>query len=250
MPTAVVADQDHTTAFPRRPRPGVVMGLRGGQIALIATAIVIIVVGLFTHAFPGPLRGAGLGAAIALVVLAVATVEGRPAYRWLATRTGHVMRAWRGDSTVARPVHVGSLGRHRDVSSGVGLLPGRAVSIQVHELDGVAYLFHPHQGTLTAVVEVTSPEFLLRDPIDRNARVAGWGRVLAAATRTGAIRQVHLLERSLPDDGTALSAYTNAHLSTEPEQLTLADAYRDMIGDLRGGADRHQTFLAITPYFE
>ncbi|MDD2859273.1 MAG: PrgI family protein, partial [Candidatus Nanopelagicales bacterium] len=113
-------------------------------------------------------------------------------------------------------------------------------------LDGVGYLFHPHQATVTAVVEVTSPAFLLRDPVDRNSRIAGWGRVLAASTRTGAIHQVQLLERSIPDDGSELKAYTDAHLTTEPTQLTLADAYRDLVGDLRGGADRHQTFLAIT----
>ena len=66
-------------------------------------------------------------------------------------------------------------------------------------------LYHPHQGTLTGVIEVTSPEFLLRDPADRNARVAGWGRVLAAAARTGTIKQVHLLERSIPHDGASMT---------------------------------------------
>jgi len=246
MPTAVVEGHDVTAAFPRRPRPGIVMGLRPGQVALFAFTVLTVVLALFTSAFPGLFRGLALGVAITAVVLAISTIEGKPGYLWLATRTSHTFRSMRGHTTLARPMHVGSLGRHKHIEHGIGLLPGRSVSIQLHELDHVGYLYHPHQGTLTGIIEVTSPEFLLRDPADRNARVAGWGRVLAAATRTGAIRQVQLLERSIPDDGSDLAAYTDTHLSCEPEQLTLADAYRDLVGDLRGGADRHQTFIAIT----
>jgi hypothetical protein len=246
MPTTVIADEDVTAAFPRRPRPGIVMGLRGGQLVLLAIAGLLLVMAMFTGTFPGPSRGVAFGVAAVLVLLASTTVEGRPGYRWLAARTSHALRGLRGNTTITRPVAVGALPTSRGVERAAGLLPGRAAAITVHALDGVGYLYHPHTGTLTGIVEVTSPEFLLRDPGDRNARVAGWGRVLAAATRTGAIRQVQLLERSIPDDGTALAEYTDAHLSTTPEQLTLADAYRDLIGDLRGGADRHQTFLAIT----
>ena len=246
MPTAAIDDHDATAAFPRRPRPGIVMGLRPGQVALFAFTVLTVILALFTSVFPSLVRGLALGIAITAVVLAISTIQGKPGYQWLATRTSHTLRAMRSQTTLARPIHVGSLGHHKQIEHGIGLLPGRAVSIQLHEFDGVGYLYHPHQGTITGIVEVTSPEFLLRDPADRNARVAGWGRVLAAATRTGAIRQVQLLERSIPDDGSDLAAYTETHLSREPEQLTLADAYRDLVGDLRGGADRHQTFLAIT----
>ena len=246
MTATAIEDRDVTVAFPRRPRPGIVMGLRTEQVALFAVAVVLLVIALFAGALPGIGRGLALGAVAALVILATSTVQSRPGYAWLATRASHSLRAHRGHATFAKPVYVGSLGNHPTVDKALGLVPGRAASVQVHELNCVGYLFHPHQGTLTSVVEVTSPEFLLRDPVERNARVAGWGRVLAAATRTGAIRQVQLLERSIPDDGSELSAYTDAHLTTEPTQLTLADAYRDLVGDLRGGADRHQTFLAIT----
>jgi hypothetical protein len=222
------------------------MGLRGGQVALVSIAVLTVVVALFTGVFPGPTRGLAFGVAVACIVLAFATVEDKPGYQWLAARGSHWARSRRGDTTFAQPIHVGSLGTHPHLTHALGLVPGRSQAIQLHEFDGAGYLFHPHQGTITAVIEVTSPEFLLRDPVDRNARVAGWGRVLASATRTGAIRQVQLLERSIPDDGTDLADYTNTHLTTDPMQLTLADAYRDLVGDLRGGADRHETYLAIT----
>ena len=245
MPSTTVTDTDVTTAFPRRPRPGIVMGLRGGQVLLLSCAGLLLLLVTFTGAFPSLSRGAVVGIVGVLVLMAVATVQDRPAYLWLAGRVSHVARARRGNTTMSRPIKAGTI-REPKLDRGLGLLPGRAASIQVHELDGVGYLYHPHAGTLTGIVEVTSPEFLLRDPVDRNARVAGWGRVLAAATRTGAVRQVQLLERSIPDDGSALAAYTDTHLTIEPEQLTLADTYRDLTGHLRGGADRHQSFLALT----
>jgi hypothetical protein len=245
MPPTTVTDSDVTAAFPRRPRPGIVMGLRGGQIALLSSAGLLLILVTFTGAFPSLSRGAVLGIIGVLVLLAVATVQDRPAYLWVSARLSHFVRAGRGNTVMSRPIKAGTL-RDPRIEKGFGLLPGRAASIQVHEMDGMAYLYHPDTGTLTGIVEVTSPEFLLRDPVDRNARVAGWGRVLAASTRTGAVRQVQLLERSIPDDGTALAAYTDSHLTTAPEQSALAGTYRDLTGNLRGGADRHQSFLAIT----
>ena len=246
MTTTVTTDSaDITGAFPRRPRSGIVMGLRAGQIALVAVAGVLTLIVLFTSAFPAALRGMVLGIAGVLVLLAVAVVDDRPAYRWVVARTSQALRRVRGNTVVSRPIHLGAAPVPA-VDRAVGLLPGRAASIQLYEHDGVGYLYHPHQGTLTGVIEVTSPEFLLRDPADRNARVAGWGRVLAAATRTGTIRQVHLLERSIPDDGSSLTTYTDTHLTTDPDYATLADTYRALTGHLRGGADRHQSFLAVT----
>lgn len=248
MPSiTAVHDPDVTAAFPRRPRPGILMGLRFGQIALLGVAVVVGVLALFTGTFPGPARGLAFGATGALILLAVAQVDGRPAYAWLAVRSGHAVRTLRGDTAIHRPVlRTRKLRPGAAITGSTGLLPGRAAAITVREVDGVAYLLQPRDGTVTAVIEVTSPEFLLRDPVDRNARVAGWGRILAAATRTGAIRQVHLLERSIPDDGTALTDYTREHLTTDSQQLTLADAYTDLVWELRGGADRHESYLAVT----
>ncbi len=246
MVSTVIVDHDVTAAFPRRPRPGIVMGLRLAQVALLAAAGLLLVAALFTSAFPGPGRGLAFGIAAVLVLLATSTVEGRPGYAWLAARSSHAVRRLRGNTTITRPVKAGTLPAPTAIRRAAGLLPGRAGAISVHEMGGAGYLYHPHSATLTGIIEVTSPEFLLRDPADRNARVAGWGRVLAAATRTGAIRQLQLLERSIPDDGSALAEYTDTHLSSDPQQLTLTDAYRDLVGGLRGGADRHQAFLAIT----
>lgn len=251
MPAVVASDADVSAAFPRRPRAGVVMGLRAGQIALTTAAVVLTTLAAFTPLVPPVAAGTVFGIAAGLLVLAGATVEDRPAYRWLATRTAHARRARRGDTAIARPLAVTPLTRARvDLAARIGrepgVLPGRLAAVEVIESDGIAYVWDRHQATVTAVIEVTSPEFLLRDPADRNARVAGWGRVLAAATRTGAIRQVQVLERSIPDDGTELAAWTDARLTDDPAFANVTTAYRELIGGLRGGADIHHTYLALT----
>jgi hypothetical protein len=245
---STVSDPDATAAFPRRPRPGIVMGLRAGQVALMGSAIVLAIIGLFAGGLVGPVRGLTVGSAATCVLLALAHVDGRPGYLWIVHRAHHGLRAAHRDTVVHRPVTVrGHRARPAErIRQRAGMLPGRTAAITVYEVDQVAYLHHPHQGTVTAVVEVTSPEFLLQDPAERNARVAGWGRVLAAASRTGAVRQVHLLERAIPDDGTELAAYTDTHLSADPHHAHLTQAYRELTGALRGGADRHQAFLALT----
>ena len=251
MSASAVVDPDVTAAFPRRPREGIVMGLRAGQIVLIASAVLLATVAGFTSVFPPMLTGTVLGVAVALLVLAGTTVEGRPGYRWVAVRMGHAQRAMRADTTIARPIAVTALTRERvdltaRIEADAGVLPGRLAAVEVVDVGGIAFVVDRFNATMTAVVQVTSPEFLLRDPADRNARVTGWGRVLAAATRTGAIKQVQLLERSLPDDGTELATWTNERLTPDPDFAAVTTAYRELIGGLRGGADKHETFLAIS----
>lgn len=245
-PVVHSVDADVTGVFPSRPRPGIVMGLRLGQVGLYACSGGLLVAAVFTGVFRGPSRGLVFGVAAVLAVLAASTVEGRTGYGYLTARAMHAWRTWRGDTAMGRPVYAGAVGAFPQVQHAIGLLPGRAASIAVHEHDGVAFLVHPGQGTITAVVEVASPEFLLRDAADRSARVAAWERALAATTRGGAVRQLQVLERSIPDDGSELTAYTGANLSTDPRLEAAADTYRGLVGGLRGGTDRHHTYLALT----
>lgn len=157
-----------------------------------------------------------MGVCGVLVLLAVATVQDRPAYLWATSRASHAARARRGNTVMSRPSEAGTYATRS--SSGVSgccpdAQPGPTGWCRVPVPPAHRHPHRDHRG-------LTSPEFLLRDPSDRNARVAGWGRVLAAATRTGAVRQVQLLEQSI-DDGSTLASYTDTHLSTDPEQLHL-----------------------------
>ena len=82
MPSiSAVHDPDVTAAFPRRPRPGILMGLRLGQVALLAGAVFVGVLALFTSAFPGPTRGVALGVVAAFACAAGALWKMSPARR-------------------------------------------------------------------------------------------------------------------------------------------------------------------------
>src|SRR3546814_12675693 len=63
----------------------------------------------------------------------------------------------------------------------------------------------PHRNTLTAIVSVAHPAFILLDPLEQQRRVSGWGRVLATACRSGRIASLQIMERTLPDSGKGLA---------------------------------------------
>jgi hypothetical protein len=138
MPSiSAVHDPDVTAAFPRRPRPGILMGLRLGQVALLAGAVFVGVLALFTSAFPGPTRGVALGVVAAFVLLAITQVDGRPAYTWLAVRSRHALRGVRGghgDPPTCRMAGAG-VSRLAAGMSSTGLLPVGRRRSRSYEID-------------------------------------------------------------------------------------------------------------------
>src|SRR3546814_7970777 len=69
----------------------------------------------------------------------------------------------------------------------------------------------PHRNTLTAIVSVAHPAFILLDPLEQQRRVSGWGRVLATACRSGRIASLQIMERTLPDSGKGLAEWWHQH---------------------------------------
>ena len=68
-------------------------------------------------------------------------------------------------------------------------MPGDAARLrQWFDPESGAVMVHdPHTATLTAIVGVTHPAFILLDPVEQQRRVTSWGRVLATACRSGRI---------------------------------------------------------------
>src|SRR3546814_9293830 len=73
----------------------------------------------------------------------------------------------------------------------------------------------PHRSTLTAIVAVSHPAFILLDPLEQERRVTGWGRVLATACRSGRLACLQIMERTLPDSGKGLAEWWHQHRSEE-----------------------------------
>jgi hypothetical protein len=97
--------------------------------------------------------------------------------------------------------------------AGTLALPGDAARLwQWLDPETGAVMAHgPHQTTLTAIVGVSHPAFILLDPVEQERRVVSWGRVLATACRSGRITSLQVMERTLPDSGKGLAEWWSRH---------------------------------------
>ena len=110
-------------------------------------------------------------------------------------------------------------------------------------LTGAAMVHDPHAQTLTAVLGVTHPAFVLLDPGEQERRINGWGRVLATACRSGRIARLQVCERTLPDSGTGLAEWWARH-GTDDESWP-ATTYRELIERAGPTGERHATTISI-----
>ena len=78
--------------------------------------------------------------------------------------------------------------------AGTLALPGDAAALREWEdpETGAAMIHDPHAQTLTSVCVVQHPAFVLLDPAEQQRRVTVWGRVLAAACRSGRIARIQV----------------------------------------------------------
>ena len=112
---------------------------------------------------------------------ALRAVLGQTVYRWRVTKP-------RPAGTLALPGDAAALRQYLDPETG---------AVMVHD---------PHRATLTALVEVTHPSFILLDPGEQQRRVTAWGRALSTVCRSGRIARLQVLERTVPDSGRGWSS--------------------------------------------
>jgi hypothetical protein len=222
--------------FSRASKRGVLFGLSEAQLVTAGLALGVIVVALY---------GGGAGAVVwsspvwaALAALTWVPVGGRVAVSWLPLSAHWLVRRaarqTRYRRRVTRPRPVGSLA-----------LPGDAASLRMHEdPDSGAVMVHdPHAATLTVVVEVTHPAFVLLDPVDQHRRVQAWGRVLASACRSPHIARLQVLERALPDSGTGLADWWARH--GHDDGSWVARVYTELVERAGPAGERHVTTVSL-----
>jgi hypothetical protein len=129
--------------------------------------------------------------------------------------------------------------------AGTLALPGDAARLRqwVDPDSGAVMVHDPHRATLTAIVAVTHPAFILLDPIDQQRRVASWGRVLATACRSGRIASVQVMERTLPDSGKGLAQWWTQH--GRPDGSWTSRTYDELIDRAGPAGERHASTVSI-----
>jgi hypothetical protein len=223
--------------FSRLARRGLLLGLDLAQVIVLGFALATLVGALYTA------RGEGLLLAVPVcglsAVLVWVPLGGRKLIEWLPL-AGHW--AWR--TATGQTVYRSRVTKPRP--AGTLALPGDAAGLRQY-LDpetGAVMVHDPHRATLTAVVEVTHPSFVLLDPGEQQRRVTAWGRVMSTVCRSGRIARLQVLERTVPDTGTGLEQWWAAHGTDDGSWV--ARTYRELIDRAGPTAERHVTTLSLT----
>lgn len=148
-----------TVRFPRLARRGLLLGLSGVQVGCVGAGLGLLVIAVVLAGVVGLVLVSPL--VVALEVGAVVRIGGHPgvvwAVRWLSFERRRAESQTRWRARPAKPIPEGSLG-----------LPGTAASLRVFSSpDGPAVVLDAHANTMTAVVRVSTPAFVLLDTAEQ-----------------------------------------------------------------------------------
>ncbi|MFF2657395.1 SCO6880 family protein [Kitasatospora sp. NPDC058032] len=226
-----------TIRFPTRSRRGILLGLTFPQLVVVGFGALLLLTVLMTMGVLAALALSPLWALLGAV--AVVRIRGQSVAEWAPIALRYGLRRVRGQLLwLAKP-------STRPRREGLLHLPGTAASLRaVTSPDGRLGAVHDQQqGTLTAVTRVSSRAFALLDPATQNSNVAGWGRALAALSRSGQIARIQVLERTVPDSGDTLQRYWLEH--GRPATAVAGPIYEDLLAAAGPSAAPHEAYIAI-----
>jgi len=223
--------------FSRLSRRGVILGLSAAQLISLGVGAGALVLSLYAGGGPALLVAAAvivLSAGLALV-----SVGGRKLVEWLPIGGRWLWRSTGGQLIFRRHVV-------RPRPAGTLSLPGDAACLRqwLDPETGAVMIHDPHRGSLTAIVGVTHPAFVLLDPGEQQRRVIGWGRVLATACRSGRLAALQVMERTLPDSGKGLAEWWSRHGSTDAGWTS--STYAELIERAGPAGERHASTLSLS----
>ena len=250
-------------------RRGIIAGWRGGQIAAVATSLVLAVIVLRATPTLGGLliavSGVGCGVAVAFW-----PVRGHTPEQWLPlvtrwsltgpdARTQLAPGPGRGH-VVGRPAGTGRTPTVATITSpATDLVPGRRRrgvfdGVRLMELplltDGddrrAGVVIDGPARTATVALAVRGHSFALLSPTDQESRVAAWAGVLASLAREGsAVHRLQWIESCLPDDGGSVHRHFEDH-AVLSSQSPAGRSYRALIDEATPVTRRHRMLLCLT----
>lgn len=222
--------------FSRLTRRGILLGLSLPQLVVLGVALLTVVTALYAGGGMAFAWTAPVWATAGL--LAVVPIGGRKLIEWVPVVARWAARTYLGQLVYRRRVI-------KPRPAGTLALPGDAASLREWEdpETGAAMIHDPHAQTLTAILGVSHPAFVLLDPGEQQRRVAGWGRVLASACRSGRIARIQVSERTLPDSGTGLAQWWRTHGTDDGSWA--ARTYAELIERAGPAGERHATTISL-----
>lgn len=222
--------------FSRLTKRGIILGLSLPQVIALAIAVAVFVASLYAGGpaalYTSPVWGTAL-------VLAWAGIGGRKLVEWVPIGLHRLLRSFLGQTRYRRRIV-------KPRPAGTLALPGDAAPLRQYEdpETGAVMVHDPHAQTLTALVEVTHPSFILLDPGEQERRVHAWGRVLSTACRSTRIARLQVLERTVPDSGQGLAQWW-AEQGTDDDSW-VARTYRELIDRAGPTGERHISTISLS----
>lgn len=223
--------------FSRLAHRGVLLGLSVAQLVVLGIGVLTLVGAFYSGG--GILIAYSAPIWVSCAVLVWVPVAGRPVVEWIPVAGWWLWRATGGQLLYRRRVVAPR-------PAGTLALPGDAARLRefTDPETGAGMIHDPTAATLTAVVEVTHPAFVLLDPAEQERRVTAWGRVLATVCRSGRIATLQVLERTLADSGTGLAEWWATHGTDDGSWA--ARTYAELIGRAGPAGERHVTTVSLS----
>jgi hypothetical protein len=174
-----------------------------------------------------------------LLATAFVPVKGRVVVEWLPTVLHWQLRRATKQTTyrvrVSPPRPVGTMA-----------LPGDAASLRFYNdpETGACLVHDPYRQTLSAVVCVSHPAYVLLAPSSQRDRVSAWGRVLASLAQTGTCALLQVLESTVPDPGAKVARWYEER-GTRLDDWANAQ-YRDLLAQSSFGSSSHRTTITLS----
>lgn len=225
-----------TVRFGRRPTRGLLVGFSTSRVVVFGLAAGVAVAGLVSADATGMIVTALLW--VPLAASGIVRVGGRPAVEWAATAVQFAGRRASGQTEfradVTRPRPAGTLALHGD-----------AARLRLHRdpASGAAMIHDPHARTLSAVLAVSHPAYVMLDADERSRRVAAWGRVMAGLAQSGTVACVQVLEATVPDPGDGLTDWYQDH--GRHDGGWAATQYGALLAQTRVGSSTHRTTVSV-----
>jgi len=241
-------------------RRGLIAGWRGGQIASVATGVLLALAALRRPSVPGTVLAVVCVAAA--VAVACWPVGGRTGEEWLPTLVhwGAAVGTRRHRSPLpARGRSVGRFAPDSPRAASPRRRDGPFAGIEVLALEPgppaaggpgsgtapVGVLHDRHARTYAAVLAVRGHSFALLGPDEKQRRVSSWAAVLASLARERTlVHRVQWLAAAVPDDGRAVRGHLADRLAL-PAEAGATRSYRALLDGVGADTCHHEVHLLV-----
>ena len=233
--------------FPRPDHRALLLGLRGPQVAILGTSVVLAVALLMAVPSAVGLAGA-LVAFLVGVPIALVRVNGRAIDEWVPVVARWQAKRVTGQDRWVSPVPL--LGDTTGEGERAAPPPSLAgvTLLRVTRSAGaeVAVVKDAKSGTFSAVVSCRGQAFALLDDREQERLCALWGQTIAGFAHEGSpVCRLSWVEHTIPEDSDALEAYLVDNAVVGPDHPAYA-SYAELIAEAGPVSQRHETFVVIS----